>query len=144
MEFFKNLSNKCRSAVETRRVQIEDGADPADLTPWQKVKRVIGIIARVCYHSRKVILTIPVAYYALKLAAYNTANLPETVGVILQSDGSFLMELNRSLAVLGPLGLTAGCLFMMFLARKAMYAWAISVFSLLLPILLLFSNLYPA
>ena len=32
----------------------------------------------------------------------------------------------------------------MFLSRKAMYPWAISIFSLAIPILLLLSNRYPA
>ena len=109
-----------------------------------KIQKVIGIIVAILYHLRKVVLTVPVAYYALKLAAYNGAHLPETVGLFLQADGSFALEFARSLAIMGPLGLTAGCLAMMFLARKAMYPWAISVFSLALPVLLLVSNLYPA
>jgi hypothetical protein len=32
----------------------------------------------------------------------------------------------------------------MFCSRKALYPWAISVFTLALPVLLLVSNLYPA
>ena len=45
---------------------------------------------------------------------------------------------------MGPLALTLACLFLMFCSRKALYPWAISVFTLALPILLLVSNLYPA
>ena len=110
----------------------------------RKIQKWIGILTAILYHSRKVILTIPVAYAALRLAAYNGMHLPETVGLFLQSDGSFTLEFARSLAVMGPLAITGGCLAMMFLSRKAMYAWAISVFSLALPVLLLISNLYPA
>lgn len=110
----------------------------------RKTQRVIGIIVSVIYHLRKVILAAPVVYYALRLATYNGMHLPETVGLILQADGTFAMEFARSLAVMGPLVLTGGCLAMMFLSRKAMYAWAISVFSLVLPVLLLISNIYPA
>ena len=110
----------------------------------RKIQKVIGIIVSILYHLRKVVLTIPVAYYALKLAAYNGSHLPETVGLFLQADGTFTLEFARSLAVMGPLALTGGCLAMMFLSRKALYAWAISVFSLALPVLLLLSNLYPA
>ena len=54
------------------------------------------------------------------------------------------MHISRYLAVVGPLALTGGCLAMMFLSRKALYAWAVSVFSLALPVLLVVSNLYPA
>lgn len=109
-----------------------------------KIQNVIGIIVGVLYRLRKVVLAVPVGFYALKLAAYNMGHLPETVGLILQADGSFAIEIAKALAVMGPLGITAGCLAMMFLARKAMYPWAISVFSLCLPVLLLLSNLYPA
>jgi hypothetical protein len=52
--------------------------------------------------------------------------------------------ISRTMAVNGPLMLTFGCLLMMFFSRKALYSWAISIFTLVLPILLLVSNLYPA
>ena len=45
---------------------------------------------------------------------------------------------------MGPLGLTAACLLLMFCSRKAMYPWAISIFTLALPVLLLVSNVYPS
>jgi hypothetical protein len=32
----------------------------------------------------------------------------------------------------------------MFCSRKAMYSWAISIFTLALPLLILFTNVYPA
>ena len=44
---------------------------------------------------------------------------------------------------MGPLALTIGCLVLMFCSRKAMYSWAISIFTLALPLLLLLSNAYP-
>ena len=86
----------------------------------------------------------PVVYYALKFAAYNSSHLPESVGLNLQATGEFAIHISRYVAVVGPLALTGGCIAMMFLSRKAMYAWAVSVFSLALPILLLVSNIYPA
>lgn len=107
-------------------------------------KRVLGKIIMVLYHLRKVVLAAPVVYAALRLAAYNASHLPESVGLNLQTSGEFAMEIARNLAVLGPLVLTGGCLVMMFFSRKAMYAWAISVFTLTVPVLLLVSNLYPA
>ena len=140
MGFISNMAEKFNYAEEEEQIQ--------DLSPFRrvihKIQKVIGIIVKVFYHLRKVILAAPVVYYALKLAAYNMTHLPDTVGLMLQSDGSFAMEFARSLAVMGPLAVTAGCLVMMFLARKALYPWAVSLFSLLLPILLLISNLYPA
>ena len=120
-------------------------------TAWQKTKevlkkidRVIDIILTVLYRLRKVFMAIPVVYYALKLASYNKEHLPEQVGINLQSTGEFAQMISRDLAVLGPLGLTVACLLLMFCSRKAMYSWAISIFTLALPLLLLLSNAYPA
>ena len=66
------------------------------------------------------------------------------VGINLQSSGAFEQMITRDMAVMGPLGLTAACLLLMFCSRKAMYPWAISMFTLVLPILILFTNIYPA
>ena len=96
------------------------------------------------YRLRKVFLAIPVVYLALKLAIYNMNHLPEQVGVNLQSSGAFANMISRQVAVMTPLGVTAACLVLMFASRKALYPWAVSLFTLLLPILLLISNLYPA
>lgn len=108
------------------------------------VNRVINIIGLVLFRLRKIVLTIPVVFYALKLAAYNGQHLPEQVGLNLQATGAFAMTISRGMAVMGPLALTFSCLFLMFCSRKALYPWAISVFTLALPVLLLVSNLYPA
>lgn len=111
---------------------------------YDSFKHVVGIIVTILYRLRKPVMAAPVVYYALKLAAYNAAHLPENVGLNLQASGEFAMHISRYVAVVGPLALTGGCLAMMFLSRKAMYAWAISIFTLALPLLLLLSNVYPA
>lgn len=111
---------------------------------YAKIKYVIGVIVKVLYHLRKVVMAAPVVYYALKLAAYNGEHLPEEVGLNLQATGEFAEVISREIAVMGPLALTAACLVMMFFSRKAMYPWAVSIFTLALPLLLLVSNLYPA
>ena len=137
---FNDMLAKFMPSPEEEEVQEATGF----LGVIRKIQKVIGLIVSVLYHIRKVVLAVPVGYYALKLAAYNGSHLPETVGLLLQADGSFTLTFARSLAVMGPLAVTAGCLAMMFLSRKALYAWAVSVFSLALPILVLISNLYPA
>ena len=109
-----------------------------------KSDSVINRIGMILFHLRKIVMAAPVVYYALKLASYNRAHLPEQVGLNLQATGEFTQLISRELAVMGPLALTGACLFCMFCSRKATYAWAISAFSLALPILLLISNLYPA
>lgn len=111
---------------------------------WGKIKRVTGILIMCVYRLRSIILAIPVVYYALKLAAYNGKHLPEEVGLNLLSTGEFAMTISRELAVMGPLVVTGACLVLMVTSRKALYPWAISIFTLILPVLLLVSNLYPA
>lgn len=110
---------------------------------YTKVKRIIGILIMLIYRLRSVFLALPVVYYALKLAAYNAKHLPEQVGVNLLSTGEFALTISRELAVTAPLGVTAACLVLMLASRKALYPWAVSIFTLILPLLLLISNLYP-
>ena len=126
-------------------------AKSAEQTAWQKIKavlkkidKVIDIILTVLFHMRKLFLAAPVVYFALKIAKYNMEHLPQYVGLDMQANGAFAQTISRDLAVMGPLGVTAACLFLMLLSRKAMYPWAISIFSLALPIVLLLSNQYPA
>lgn len=135
---FDNVKNKW---IEFR-TSLSAAAAPAD-SVYTRIKKVIGILIMCVYRLRAVFLAIPVAYYALKLAAYNMKNLPEAVGLNLQANGEFAMTIGRELAVMGPLAVTAACLVLMFASRKALYPWAVSIFTLLLPILLLFSNQYP-
>ena len=110
----------------------------------RNINSLISFIGMVLFRLRKIVLAVPVIYAALKLAFYNRANLPEQVGINLQSSGEFAQMVTRDIAVMGPLGLTAACLLLMFCSRRAMYPWAISIFTLALPLLILFSNLYPA
>lgn len=111
---------------------------------YNKVKKIIGIVVMLLYRLRKIFLAIPVVYYALKLASYNMANLPEVVGINLQANGAFAETISRSTAVSAPLAVTGMCLVLMLFSRKALWPWAVSLFSLVLPILILVSNLYPA
>ena len=108
-----------------------------------KINTVINLIGVWLFRLRKFVMAAPVVYAAIRLAAYNAKNLPEQVGLNLQSTGEFAMTISRYLAVVGPLGLTGACLLLMFCSRKAMYPWAISIFTLSLPLLLLISNVYP-
>lgn len=108
-----------------------------------KINHVINTIGKWMFYLRKFVLAAPVVYYALQLAAMNNSSLPEQVGINLQASGEFAFTVSRGFAVMGPLALTFACLFLMFCSRKALYAWAISLFTLTLPLLLLFSNLYP-
>ncbi len=123
-------------------------APAADKTRFKtglaKFDHIMDLIGLWLFRLRKIVMAAPVVYYALKLASYNSQHLPEQVGIDLQATGEFAHMVSRQLAVMGPLALTAGCLVLMFCSRKAMYPWAVSIFTLALPLLLLLSNLYPA
>ena len=109
-----------------------------------KFNHVINLIGVWLFRLRKPVMAAPVVYYAMKMAKYNTADLPETVGINLQSTGEFSQTISRNMAVMGPLALTRACLLLMFCSRQASYSWAISIFTLALPLLILFTNVYPA
>jgi len=109
-----------------------------------KINTIINLIGIWLFRLRKIVMAAPVAWYAVKLARYNMAHLPEEVGINLQSTGEFAQMISRNTAVTGPFALTVACLLLMFCSRKAMYTWAISIFTLALPLLILFTNVYPA
>lgn len=113
-------------------------------TTLQNINSLISFIGSILFKLRKLVLAAPVVYWAVKLALYNRENLPEQVGINLLSSGEFAQTIARDMAVMGPLGLTGACLLLMFCSRRAMYPWAISVFTLALPLLILLTNLYPA
>jgi hypothetical protein len=101
------------------------------------------MIGNLIYRLRKIIMSIPVVYYAIVFGVYNAKYLPERVGLVLQSNGEFAQTVSRGLAVMGSLGLTAACLLLMFCSRRTLYPWLISIMSLLLPMLILLLNNYP-
>jgi len=110
----------------------------------RKIWNVIRILCLALYRLRSVFLAIPVIFAALRLAAYNSEHLPLLVGLDLQTTGEFARTISRQSAVTFPLFLTGGCLVLLFLSKKTLYPWLISIFSLVVPILLLVTNMYPA
>lgn len=127
-----------------------ENAMPAKSTKQQyksaveKLNTAIVFAGTLLFKLRKIVMAVPVVYAALRLASYNRVNLPEQVGINIQSSGEFAQMITRDVAVIGPLGLTIACLLLMFCSRKALYPWAVSIFTLILPLLILFSNIYPA
>lgn len=107
-----------------------------------KIEEVITIICRCIFKLRKIFMAIPVVYLALQIANANMERLPEAVGMNLQSTGEFAMMVTREYAVYGPLGITAFCLLLMFFSRKTLFPWVISIFTLVLPYLIYFTNFY--
>ena len=110
----------------------------------KKAGEGINIVWKYMVKLKKVILAIPVGVGAVILAIKNLAQLPETVGLNLQSDGTFTMLIARELAVLGPIAITALCLLLMFGSKRTLTPWLVSVFSLAIPLLILITNTFPS
>lgn len=96
------------------------------------------------FHFRKVLLSIPVVGMSIYLARLNWTQLPDQVGLSLMSNGQFAQTVAKEAAVYGPMGVTAVCLALMICSRRALYPWLISVFTLVLPLLILITNLFPS
>lgn len=113
-----------------------------------KVFRKIGFVFKMIgvwiYRLRSVLLAIPVALAAIKLAQQNMERLPEMVGINLQASGEYAYLIPRDVAVMGPLAVTAVCLLLMFCSRRVVYPWLISIFTLVLPLLIWVTNIFPA
>lgn len=100
------------------------------------------------YRLRGVLLAVPVAVAALILALRNLLKLPDSVmfSTAAVKEGVLVFQnvtITKALAVWGPFGITAVCLAMMFLSRRVVYPWLISVFSLIVPVILLLINTFP-
>lgn len=108
------------------------------------IGKVFAFIGNWIYRLRSIFLAAPVAFAALRLAAYNQENLPEMVGINLQATGQYAQMIERDTVVFWPLVLTAGCLALMFCSRRIIYPWIISIFSLVVPILIYVTNIFPA
>jgi hypothetical protein len=106
--------------------------------------RVFYWIGYVLYSLRGIFLSLPILYLAKQVRDLCTEKLPETVGLFLQSSGDFAMMMPRDTALQYCLLVTCGCLIMMLLSRKTLYPWLISLFSLVLPLLILLINAFPA
>ena len=138
MNIFETMDNKWQRFLEEHGPAI-DKTKTVFRNIWTVLKRT-GLWV---YRLRSIFLAVPVILYALRLAVYNMQNLPEQVGINIQTTGEYAQMIDRNIAVMGPLAVTALCILMMFLSRKVFYPWIISLFSLVLPILIYIINVFP-
>ena len=110
----------------------------------KKIGRILAGIGKWIFRLRGFFMAIPVALAALFLASRNMAQLPEEVGINLLPNGQYEYLISRGLAVVAPLVVTGVCLLMMWLSRRTIYPWIISIFSLVLPLLIWVTNVFPA
>ena len=111
---------------------------------FQKIGYVLKQIGKWIYRLRSLLLAIPVVYLMLYFARLNWNALPDSVGLHLQTTGDYARYITKEMAVYTPLGITGGCLAMMFVSRKTLYPWMICLFSMLLPLLILVTNIFPS
>ena len=128
-DFFQNIKAEYRQFLETKSGQ-----------KLKDVGTVLALTFRWAYKLRSLVLSIPVAVVALALAVRNLAQLPPQVSFQLL-EHQFVIS--KGIAVCMPAAITAVCLCMMLLSKKMLYPWLISVFSLVLPIALWFTYLFP-
>lgn len=98
------------------------------------------VIVKYISKMRKVFMAVPVGAAAVWLALYNESHLPAIVGLDLQENGEFSIEVLRELAVLGPVAVTAFCLLLMFCSRRTLTPWFVSIVSLAVPVVILITN----
>lgn len=111
---------------------------------WSDAWQVMKLTGKWLYKLRSLVLSIPVAVMAATLALRNLWALPMNVGINLQENGAYAFYVNKGIAVIIPLAVTALCLLCMYVSRRILYPWLISVFSLALPLVLWITNTFPA
>lgn len=140
---------------ETEPEQAPAAKAPRNLPAWMSTPWVVKTMAvfaaigvgikfvfRWLCKLYKLFLAAPVVWYAIKFARENMARLPEEVGLDIQSTGEFARMISRQQAVYWPLGITMFCLVLMFISKKPILPWVISIFTLVLPWLIWILNYY--
>jgi hypothetical protein len=135
MGFLDQVTAACNKLLQNFRAQ--DNPDREPLTAkilhfWHRLEKF-----------KKMILAIPVAVLSLGLAMLNLVKLPALVGLGLQADGSYTIQIIREVAVLAPMLITAVCLLLMFISKRTLTPWMVSLISLLLPLMILLTNTFP-
>ena len=115
----------------------------------EKLEKKPNPVWQWIYRLRSVLISVPVLFAALILALRNILKLPQSVTfswAALNDVGNLVFQnvtINKALAVWGPFGITVLCVVMVFLSRRVVYPWLISVFSLILPIVFYWVNIFP-
>lgn len=93
---------------------------------------------------RKIFLAIPVVWAAVQLAFQNLDRLPETVGLDLQLDGTYAIQITREFAAWGPVMITIFCLLLMLCSKRILTPWLVSVLTLIIPVFIWVTNVFPS
>ena len=133
----ENNTNKNRRTSSSDKNSHSKKSSKKGWKTFQKVWHYIWMF-------RGVIISIPVLIYAIVQAFRNASDLPENVGLNLQATGDFGTTWGRPVAVLVPLLITFGCILLTCFSKRPLFPWLVSIFTLVLPVLIWFINIYPA
>ena len=139
MDIFENFADKWKKIDEKGQPVVNK-----TLAFCERASKNLIYLWKYMVKWKKVFLAVPVGTAAVLLGIGNLTKLPDTVGLNLQSDGTFTMLIARELAVLGPIAITALCLLLMFGSKRTLTPWLVSVFSLAIPLLILITNTFPS
>lgn len=129
----------------TGKYQQEQGHfEKSSKSGLQKIGEILRLVGTWIYRFRKLFLAIPVIWASIYLARINWGLLPESVGFHLMSNGNYARMISRELAVYGPMAVTGVCLILMVCSKRTLYPWLISAFTLVLPLLILITNIFPS
>ena len=139
MSFIDSFKEKWAGVLERTRPAREKAKEI-----WDIVSVKTAYAWNYVMKFKKLFLCIPVAVFAIILAIRNLFSLPALVGITLAANGDFSFEMIREIAVLAPLLVTGLCLLFVFMSKRTLTPWLVSVFSLVLPLWILFINTFPA
>ncbi len=108
-----------------------------------KIFNGIMVVWKYIVKLRKIFLAVPVALAALWLAKVNMDRLPEQVGLNLQTDGSFELMISREWACGILLLITLICIVLMCCSKRVLTPWMVSIITLILPMLIWITNIFP-
>ena len=138
MQFFAVIEEKWNQLCTKMKPFLADTAD---------VLKRTGILLRLIwsyiYKLRTVFLAVPVGVVAVVLGLQNLGRLPESVGIWLLENGEFLLMVPKGLAVVAPIAVTAFSVLLLLCSKKVLYPWMISIFTLILPAWIYYTNIFP-
>ena len=139
-DFFARIADKIRDVWQ----RFMDTKFAQKMAPIMgKTGQVLALTCKWAYKLRGVLLSIPVAVAAVFMALRNQQRLPDPVGISILPDGTYQWTIEQSLAVWVPLAVTGVCLLMVICSKRVLYPWLISLFSLVLPLVLWITNVFP-
>lgn len=130
----KKIKKTTAAAPKKRAAKKADGSSA---NTWKVIWHYICMF-------KGAIISLPVLGVSIFQAFQNASRLPETVGINLLATGDYAQTVSRPVAVVVPLLITLVCILLTSFSKRVLFPWLISIFTLVLPVLIWFTNIYPA